>query len=110
MAKMQLRSVRRTAVAKDNFRLVAVRVNGEEVTLSTPIVKINKDPAFRKVGKGIRPVEQYGFQVGKQEVERFDAAAALVLKRHNAEIVDGATVPAYIARAIGRPAAEVTAE
>lgn len=102
MAKMQLRRVRRTAVAKDNFRLVATKVNGEEVTLSTPIVKVNREPAFRKAGGRVAPVEQYGFQVGKQEVERFDAAAALVLKRHNAVIVDGANVPAYIARAIGR--------
>ncbi len=101
MAKMQIVSLRRTAVSKDNFQLVAVKVNGEEVTLSTPIVKINKGVEFRKIG-GIRPVEQYGFQVGKQEVERFDSATMLVLRRHNVEIAEGADIPAYAARAIGR--------
>ncbi len=106
MAKMQIVSLRRTAVAKDLFRLVAVKVNGEEVTLSTPITKINKGTAFRKTG-GVRPIEQYGFQVGKQEVERFDSATMLVLRRHNAEITEGANIPAYVARAIGRVAVPV---
>lgn len=99
MAKLQITALRRTAIAKDDFRIVVIDKDGEERTLSTPIAKLNKGTAFRKTG-GVRPIEQYGFQVGKKEVERFDEAAALVMRRHNVQVLEDAKVPAYAARAV----------
>jgi hypothetical protein len=98
MSKMIVTSLRRTAVKKDTFRLVVTKADGTEVTLKTPIQKLNLGTAYRKLG-GIKPIEQYGFQIGKRQVERFDQATAAVLGRHNAILAADADVPAYAKRA-----------
>lgn len=101
MAKMQLKTARRTKVSPTHFAIVGVRAtNGEEIQLTTLVEKTIQPAEYRKVGGKVIPVEQYAFKVGTKVVDRFADAAALVMKRHNIEIVDGAEIPAYLAKAV----------
>jgi len=98
MSKMQITAFSRRAVEKDTFQIVVIKKNGEEVALKTLVTKINKGMDFRKGAKTF-PVEQYEFDVAGKKVDRFDQAAALIMKRHQIELVEDAKVPAYVVRA-----------
>jgi len=84
-------TIHRTGTAASPTRyIVTIRGKGrdkEEKQLSTPITKIGWKPEFRH---GLRrtPVEQYAFKVGKQTVERFADATALVMRKHQVELED----------------------
>lgn len=100
MAMKKVTSItrRRDTVNANIRRIVVTTESGDTQTLSTPIVKISKGFAFRN-GRRATPVEQYAFQVGAKEVERFDSAVALVMRKHQIKLVAGAD-QVYIARAI----------
>lgn len=105
MAKMIVTEVSRKTTEKNTFRIAVTKASGDEVTLSTPIVKVIGEPEYRKVGARTVPVEQYGFEVAGKKVDRFADATAIVLKRHQIEIAEGAKVPTYVEKAVAKNAA-----
>ena len=100
MAQKIISKIRRTGSATSAVRRLIVTQNGEDFELSTPILKVQTESVIRG-GSDRRPVEQYAFRVGKQTVERFADAAALVLRKHHvsmpAELQMGSQ--AYVRRA-----------
>jgi len=104
MANKRVEFISRTGSSKSTVRRIEVQIGtGKKAVrtmLSTPITKVVSGVAFRLGGKHI-PVEQYHFEVGKQKVQRFADATALVLKRHFVVMDDEAVAQSqdYVQRA-----------
>lgn len=106
MAKMIVTEVSRKVASKGQFVIAVTKASGEEATLATTIQRIQRDaPEFRKIGGRTYPVDQYAFEVNGKTVDRFADATAIVLKRHNIEIAEGAKVPTYVSKAVALNAA-----
>jgi len=101
--EMVVDRVYRTGKAEDRVRSLVVVIGfgkeAQERQLSTPIEKVEWEPAYRIGGAGRSPVEQYGFKVGSKLVMRFADATALVLRRHHVKIA-GEPSQAYVKKAL----------